>query len=161
MTSEIPYPDQNHPSGKEMCILFEELKQQRIKGNPANTREYVKRIAQIPLVCQPGTKWLYGLSADILGALIEVVANKSYGQFLQDEIFEPLHMVDTGFYVPAEKEDRFASNYEYHEIENKLIAYENSHLGEYYKEDIAFESGGAGLVSTIEDYSHLDRKSVV
>jgi len=89
-----------------------------------------------------------------LGAVIEVVSGKRYSQFLQDEIFTPLNMVDTGFFVPEEKLDRFHAHYEY--VEGKgLTPFKDSHLGEYYGEDVAFESGGAGLVSTIDDYSHF------
>lgn len=64
-------------------------------------------------------------------------------------------MKDTGFFVPDEKKCRFAQNYIWNEEAGRLAVYEDSHLGEYYGEDVAYESGGAGLVSTIDDYSHF------
>ena len=67
---------------------------------------------KVILAFQPGERWMYGLSADILGAVIEAVSGKKYSKFLQDEIFLPLGMKDTGFYVPADKEWRFAKNYD-------------------------------------------------
>ena len=97
---------------------------------------------------------MYGFSADILGAVIEVVSGMKFGEFLQKELFEPLEMVDTGFYVPKEKEHRWA---QYYDVtgEGKFVPHVGNHLGEYCGEDVAFESGGAGLVSTLDDYMHF------
>ncbi|MBQ7774370.1 MAG: serine hydrolase [Lachnospiraceae bacterium] len=153
MTTGIPYPNEWTESGQRMDTLFKELIARREAGEAVDTQEYMKRIAQIPLVFQPGKEWMYGLSADILGAVIEVVSGKKYSRFLQEEIFLPLGMKDTGFYVPADKEWRFAKNYDM--VDGQLVPFIKSHLGEYYGQDVAFESGGAGLVSTIEDYSHF------
>lgn len=155
MTSGIPYPDMSHEPGRQMDKLFRELISRREQGETVTTREYMRRIAEIPLVFQPGERWMYGLSADILGGLIEVVAGVPYGEFLRKEIFEPLDMVDTGFYVPKEKLERFAQVYDWRKEPGKLVPFVGSHLGEYYGEDVAFESGGCGLVSTVEDYSHF------
>ncbi len=153
MTTGIPYPDMSMESGRRMDVLFKELIARREKGETVTTMDYVNRIAEIPLEFQPGERWMYGLSADILGAVIEVVSGKKYGKFLQEEIFLPLGMKDTGFYVPEDKVWRFATNYD--KVDGELVPFTRSHLGEYYKSDVAFESGGAGLVSTVEDYSHF------
>lgn len=158
MTTGIPYPDLSCESGRRMDELFKELIARRENGEVVTTMDYVNRIAEIPLVFQPGKRWMYGLSADILGAVIEVVSGKKYSKFLQDEIFLPLGMKDTGFYVPTDKEWRFAKNYDM--VNGELVPFTRSHLGEYYKQDVAFESGGAGLVSTIEDYSHFTQMLV-
>lgn len=158
MTTGIPYPDLSFESGRQMDELFKELIARRENGEVVTTMDYVNRIAQIPLAFQPGERWMYGLSADILGAVIEVVSGKKYSKFLQDEIFLPLGMKDTGFYVPADKEWRFAKNYDM--VNGELVPFTRSHLGEYYKQDVAFESGGAGMVSTIEDYSHFTQMLV-
>ena len=158
MTTGIPYPDEWTESGRRMDILFKELTARREAGEVVDTQEYMRRIAEIPLVFQPGKRWMYGLSADILGAVIEVVSGKRYSRFLQEEIFLPLGMKDTGFYVPEDKEWRFARNYNM--VDGKLVPFTESHLGVYYKADVAFESGGAGMVSTIEDYSHFARMLV-
>ncbi len=160
MTTGIPYPHPWSEVGIQMEELFKELIQARIDGNSPDTREYVRRIAQIPLEFQPGKKWMYGLSADILGAVVEVVSGKKYGQFLQEEIFGPLGMVDTGFFVPREKKERFATLYDYKEELGRLVPFKESHLGEYYDADVQFESGGAGLVSTIDDYSKFAQMMV-
>lgn len=98
---------------------------------------------------------MYGLSADVLGGVVEAVSGKSYGAFLREELFLPLEMKDTGFFVPEERKERFAQIYNWNEKTESLIPFTDSHLGEYYGEDVAFESGGAGLVSTIDDYSHF------
>lgn len=155
MTSGIPYPDESHESGRQMGKIFRKLIERREWGDSPDTQEYIRSIAKVPLVNQPGTKWVYGLSADILGGIIEKVSKKKFGEFLKEEIFEPLEMKDTGFFIPKNKMNRFAKNYRLDENINTLVPFEKSHLGEYYGEDVAFESGGAGLVSTIDDYSHF------
>lgn len=155
MTSGIPYPDQNHEPGRQMDRLFRELIARRKQGERVDTQEYLEKIAQIPLCFQPGEKWMYGLSADVLGGVIEAVSGVSFGEFLQRELFDYLEMPDTGFYVPKEKLSRFAQIYEWKEEPGCLKPFEESHLGEYYGEDVAFLSGGAGLTSTIDDYSHF------
>lgn len=156
MTTGIPYPENWEgcsPVGKMMDDLFNELILRQEGGEPISTLEYMERIAELPLAFQPGTRWMYGLSADILGAVVEVCSGMRYGEFLKKNIFDPLGMKDTAFYVPEEKKDRFAMNYTGDWMTGVgLIPYTESHLGEHYKSDVAFESGGAGLVSTLEDY---------
>lgn len=156
MTSGIPYPDMDCESGRRMDKLFKEIEAELVAGRPTDTMEYCRKIAGIPLCFQPGERWRYGLSADILGGIVEVVSGQKYGEFLKKEIFEPLDMKDTGFFVPKEKWHRFAASYEWSEEKNGLIPFTRNHLGlEGYGEDVVFESGGAGLVSTVDDYSHF------
>lgn len=155
MTSGIPYPDLSHEPGRQMDRLFRELIARRERGERVDTREYMEHIAKVPLCFQPGEKWMYGLSADVLGAVIEKVSGMSYGEFLKKELFEPLEMNDTGFFVTKEKKARFAQVYKWDKESESLLPFIGSHLGEYYEEDVAFESGGAGLTSTIDDYSHF------
>ncbi len=76
-----------------------------------NLQEMVERLGRIPLLYQPGTKWHYSIAADVLGRLIEVVSGQPFDVFLAERIFQPLGMVDTGFYVPSEKNNRFARMY--------------------------------------------------
>lgn len=154
MTSGICYPDESHEPGKQMGRVLEELIAKRERGEKADTLAYANAIAKVPLCFQPGALWMYGYSADILGAVVEAASGMRFGEFLQKEIFEPLEMKDTGFFVPEDKKDRFAQIYEWKE-EQSLEPFRESHLGEYYGEDVAFESGGAGLVSTLDDYSHF------
>lgn len=158
MTSGIPYPENWEgcsPSGLLMDDLFQKLKADQAEGQRLTTREWIDRIARVPLAFQPGERWMYGLSADVLGAVIEVVTGKRYGEFLREEIFTPLEMPDTAFYVPEDKLWRFAQNYNWNEENKGLEIYTGCNLGEYYGPDVSFESGGAGLVSTMEDYSHF------
>lgn len=154
MTSGIPYPDMAHEPGRRMDGVVRELIARRERGEAADTQEYARQIATVPLCFQPGESWMYGYSADILGAIVEIISGKRFGAFLREEIFEPLGMVDTGFYVPGEKLGRFAQYYD-RTAQGKLKIHTGSHLGEYYGEDVAFESGGAGLVSTLDDYSRF------
>ena len=153
MTVGIPYPCEELESGRQMDRVVRELIQRRETGETVDTMEWMRCIAKVPMAFQPGEQWMYGLAADILGAVVEVVSGKRYGEFLKDELFGPLGMTDTGFYVPEEKLHRFATAYEWDEGRRELYLFQRSHLGEYYREDVAFESGGAGLVSTIGDYA--------
>src|SRR6185295_9157085 len=73
--------------------------------------EFMKRLGGLPLVHQPGERWLYHMSAEILGVLIGRVAGKALGSFLRERIFEPLGMKDTSFSVPEEKLDRLPPCY--------------------------------------------------
>lgn len=126
--------------------------------NEITTMEVARRLAAIPVVFEPGTDYQYGLSADILGAVIEKVTGKKFSDYLKEKIFYPLGMYDTDFYVPPEKQDRlskvYASVYKKEEGCNVLEPFAANHLGIQYKMNHApaFESGGAGLCSTIDDY---------
>lgn len=153
MTSGLCYPDDWFPAGKEMSKLYAKLDEEYKAGNPSDTLTYANLIGQQPLAFQPGEKWLYGTSADVLGAVIEVVSGKKLSDFLREELFEPLGMVDTDFYVPEEKLCRFAENYQWED--GKLIPCTWQHLGLTYlcRKKPEFESGGAGLCSTMNDYA--------
>jgi CubicO group peptidase (beta-lactamase class C family) len=115
--------------------------------------ELVKTIAGMPLLFSPGTKWNYSHSTDILGRIIEVISGQSLDVFLKKEIFDPLDMVDTDFYVPQEKQDRFSANYlrSKNTSNETLILYDDPKTGQYSKAPISF-LGGSGLVSTVCDY---------
>jgi CubicO group peptidase (beta-lactamase class C family) len=156
MTSGIAYPDESFEVGRRMQKVFSEVEAAYHQGNKVSTIEFANRIGRVPLEFHPGERWRYGASADILGAVIEVVAGKSYGQFLKEELFNPLNMVDTGFYVPEEKLNRFSQVYDYKAETKKLVPFTGDMLAIFdYLTPPAFESGGAGLVSTIEDYSRF------
>ena len=128
--------------------------------NQITTREFARRIAQIPLNFEPGTEYNYGYSADILGAVIEVVAGQSLGDFMQDRIFKPLGMKDTDFYVADSRQSRLAKVYRSVEDwstgceKHQLQLFTDCNLGVQDKMNHrpAFESGGAGLCSTADDY---------
>ena len=99
----------------------------------------------------------YGLSADILAAVIEAVSGKRFSEFLRERIWEPLGMNDTGFFVPEEKQDRLAKTYSMEK--DGLQLYTVNHLGISVdmKRDPAYEAGGAGLTTTIDDWLRFCR----
>ncbi|MBX2818533.1 MAG: beta-lactamase family protein [Rhodothermaceae bacterium] len=110
----------------------------------------VEKLAEIPLMHHPGEKWTYGVSTDVLGHFIEVISGQSLGEFFQERIFDPLNMIDTGFFVPEEKVDRFANNYTY-TPDGTLIRQDGGPTSPYLNQE-RMESGGGGLVSTANDY---------
>ena len=122
-------------------------------------RETVRRIASLPQAEQPGEQFVYGYNTDILGAVIEVVSGKPLDQFLKDNILDPLHMHDTYFYVPDEKKDRVATVYslkgeKINLADNPGQMEDVSHVGQghYINGPHVSFSGGAGLVSTAQNY---------
>ena len=155
MTAGLMYPDRNiNPSGDKMADLFDEYYRRAFSGNGTySTVEMCNEMGKIPLFAQPGTCWNYSVCADVLGAVVEVVSKKRYGDFLKSEIFTPLRMIDTDFFVPEDKRDRFAEIYIRGE-DGKLAPCDWQHLGLVYKytKRPEFEIGGAGLVSTVNDY---------
>jgi len=121
--------------------------------NPNNTLdEFIKRVAKLPLNSQPGSEWHYSISVDIQGYIVQKLSGMSLEEFLEKRIFKPLQMVDTGFYVPKDKLNRFAELYTYGE-DGKLRAIGTA---ERFNHDFsmkpALSSGGGGLVSTATDY---------
>ena len=155
MTAGVTYPDASFPAGERMQNMIDKYYADVEAGKPTSTYDLALRIGEQPLAFQPGTQWNYSFCADVLGAVVEVVSGKKYGEFLHDEIFEPLGMVDTDFYVPEDKWDRLMVNYQYMPETETLEPCTWQHLGLTYmhKKKPEFESGGAGLVSTVDDYS--------
>ena len=122
-----------------------------------NLQEMVERLGRIPLLYQPGTKWHYSIAADVLGRLIEVVSDQPFDVFLAERIFQPLGMVDTGFYVPPEKIDRFARMYgPKPDGDLQTIDAPEGGTGHVSKNSFTekpkFLSAGGGLVSTAADF---------
>ena len=113
--------------------------------------EWIRRVATLPLMYQPGERWLYDLGMDVLGVLIARAAGQPLETFLRERLFEPLGMKDTGFSVPAEKIDRFATSYEVHPETGALTLYDEAEGGEWSRPP-AFPSASGGLVSTVDDY---------
>ena len=151
MTSGLCYPDADAP-GQYAAKLFEEQHRLIQAGGGMDTVTFANRMGELPLAFQPGDQFRYGTSADVLGAVVEVASGMPFADFLRKEFFEPLGMKDTGFWVPEEKRDRFVTCYK--RVPGGLEPFRNLHLavGEYSREP-AFASGGAGLVSTLDDYA--------
>jgi CubicO group peptidase (beta-lactamase class C family) len=118
---------------------------------PHSPDEWLKRLGTLPLVHQPGDRWLYGTGSYILGALIARASGKNFADFLRERIFEPLGMKDTGFFVPPQKLDRLATSYWVDDKTGALSRYDGVEDSRWAKPP-AFEDGAAGLVSTIDDY---------
>ncbi len=153
MTAGLSYPD-GDSAGRYATRIMDDANEQIRKGGGIPTVELMNRVGEQPLAFQPGAHWRYSTCADVLGAVVEVVSGKRYGNFLQEELFGPLEMKDTGFFVPLEKMDRFVTPYK--RENGGLTPWTGLHLGVgEYSRDPAFQSGGAGLVSTLEDYSHF------
>jgi CubicO group peptidase (beta-lactamase class C family) len=153
MTSGIPYPGDWCESAKQSGKVFREMDERLYSDSPVTTDEFARKMAENDLCYEPGQEFMYGASADILGALIERISGMSFRDFLMKNFFEKLEMYDTDFYVPKEKQSRLAKVYDY--CESGICEVKTNHLGLRYYRDIipAFQSGGAGLCSTLDDYA--------
>ncbi|NCF34130.1 MAG: serine hydrolase [Proteobacteria bacterium] len=114
-------------------------------------QQWSERLASVPLVSQPGSAWNYSVGMDVLGRLVEVVSGQSFGDFMNQRIFVPLNMVDTGFHVPPEKLSRFAANYSPAGVAGGLVLLDDP-MASPYSLPPSIEMGGSGLVGTVEDY---------
>jgi CubicO group peptidase (beta-lactamase class C family) len=149
-----------HRSGVAYAFFSEgPLKQayERTLGDPAMNRltpdEWLAALGTLPLAYQPGERFHYGHSTDVLGFLIGRVEGKPFRQVLQERIFAPLGMIDTDFWLPHAKRKRLASLYRYDEQSGKLAKV----LPEMYDEPPAYTPGGGGLISSAADYHRFAR----
>lgn len=154
MTSGLPYPG-GEGSSAQVADIYVELDGRLRSDNPMTTREFCEKLGSVDLCFNPGDRFMYGTSADALGGVIENVTGMRFGEFLKENIFDPLGMDDTGFWVPAEKRERLAKVYRTNYAEWRVEHCPTNNLGIDYGLDRepAFESGGAGLVSTLDDYA--------
>lgn len=113
-------------------------------------KEVVEKLATFPLIAQPGKAWNYSVSTDVLGYLVEVISGMPFEKYLVEKVINPLGMVDTDFFVPDAKHDRFATNYQAGPG-GKLEVFDDPTKSRYLKPR-AVNSGGGGLVSTASDY---------
>ena len=116
-----------------------------------NLQEFIEKIAQIPLLYQPGKGWTYSVSMDIEGYIVEKLSGQSLPDFMREHIYQPLGMKDAGFYVPAEKRSRFVTLY-ITGPNGELVADSAPGMANNYTEQPTMPSGGGGMVSTAEDY---------
>lgn len=117
----------------------------------ANLQETIDKLAKIPLNYQPGKGWMYSVSMDIEGYLVEKLSGQSLPDFMRDHIFTPIGMKDAGFFVPEDKRSRFATNYKDDGHGQLSVTAAGSPPNDYAKQP-TMPSGGGGLVSTPEDY---------
>ena len=114
------------------------------------------RLATLPLMHQPGERWLYNTGSYVLGVLIARASGQTFENFLRERLFEPLGMKDTGFSVPAAKLDRLATSY-WVNPETGALDLHDGVADSRWRQPPAFADGGAGLVSTADDYLAFGR----
>ena len=134
------------------------IREQKIGGDgpprPAQapaTDEWLRRLGALPLMAQPGERWMYHVASDVLGVVIARASGRSFGAFLEERIFSPLGMKSTGFHVPLDRRDRLATSYAFNRQSNALEIFDGVANSDWAPEP-PFESGGGGLVGTIDDY---------
>ncbi|HKU21936.1 MAG TPA: serine hydrolase domain-containing protein [Terriglobales bacterium] len=113
--------------------------------------EWMRRLGTLPLMHQPGERWMYNTGADVLSVLVARASSQPFEAFLRERIFEPLGMKDTGFHVPAEKLSRFTTSYWTGFGSRNLEVYDQAKGGQWSRPP-AFPSGAGGMVSTADDY---------
>lgn len=113
------------------------------------TRAFAEALAKEPLLFEPGTRWNYSLCHDVLAALVEVVDGRRFGAYIREEITGPLGMKDTAFDLSEEQQSRLLPQYEYKDEQGRPVRKD----GNGYRLGTEYESGGAGLLSTVSDYA--------
>jgi CubicO group peptidase (beta-lactamase class C family) len=117
--------------------------------------DMIARMADIPLLFQPGEEWYYSIAVDIQGYIVEKLSGQRFGEFLDEKIFTPLGMNDTAFYVQEADRARFADVYRWDREQNKLMRNEERPDRPSYFDATRLESGGGGLVSSTHDYARF------
>ena len=154
MTSGITYEGHWNPGDRHNAAVMDGQRAELARGVYTGTVELMNRLGEGALSFFPGSRWAYGFNADVMGAVIEVASGKRFGDFLREEIFEPLGMADTGFRVTPAQRARMATCYH---CEPGLAPRAMPEVGRRiglsdYVPQLGFESGGGGLVSTVEDW---------
>jgi len=121
----------------------------------ADLDELVAKVAQIPLLYQPGEQWVYSIAVDLQGYIVEKLSGQKFGEFLDQHIFQPLAMNDTRFYVKPEDRKRFADVYRWDRELNRLARNPPRSDRPSYHDVEKLESGGGGLVSSTHDYARF------
>jgi CubicO group peptidase (beta-lactamase class C family) len=153
---EAAYLSPGSPLQRAMAEAHLPLGEWPFSGTPD---EFMRRLGSLPLAHQPGERWLYHMSAEILGVLIARVSGQSLGAFLRERIFEPLGMVDTGFQVPEASLVRLPTCYGRDMVTGGLVVLDEPR-GVYAVPPV-FESGAGGLVSTVDDLLAFGRMMLV
>ncbi|MEM9570901.1 MAG: serine hydrolase domain-containing protein [Pseudomonadota bacterium] len=131
------------------------FRDEKILESP-DLQTFIDKVAGVPLLFQPGEAWFYSVGMDIQGHIIEKLSGQTFGDYLQTRLFEPIGMTDTGFYVPADDYDRLSEVYGFDPESGALVPVPFPGVM-FRKETVGFESGGGGLVSTMDDYSRFSQ----
>ncbi len=125
-----------------------------ISRNGGYTLEaFAEKLANVPLLYDPGTRWSYSMATDVCGYLVQMISGQPFETFLRERLFEPLEMTDTAFTVPDDKLHRFAACYE--RGPDKALRLQDDPETSRYRTAPKAPSGAGGLVSTMSDYSHF------
>jgi len=127
--------------------VFDEIQLYRAE---LSSKEFIRRLLDLPLINQPGERWYYSSATDVVGYLVELITDTPLADFFELEIFAPLTMIDTSFVVPADKSDRLATLYETDGAGSLTVA--SNEPDSDYSERTQLHVGGHGLVSTVTDY---------
>ena len=123
------------------------------RASADSLEQFVEKLAQVPLLYDPGSSWSYSLATDVCGYLVELISGKPLGDFLSERLFKPLDMSDTGFFVPDEKLNRFAACYE--RAPDKSLRLQDDPTTSRYRSPPIAPSGAGGLVGTVTDYARF------
>ena len=150
-TAGFSYNFLANPVGKK----YDEIK--LFHSDITTLEEEINKLAEVPLLYQPKNSWVYSVSMDVLGRILEVILNDSLQNILQKNIFDPLEMHETKFTIPFDAEQRVMKTYEYDQVNSKLAAQKNEPqtIGNYKYPlfENNYARGGHGLFSTISDFS--------
>jgi CubicO group peptidase (beta-lactamase class C family) len=130
-----------------------ESRRVRSPRSDASLEALCERLATEPLRFQPGTRWLYSFGTDVCARLVEVISKTSYDEYLRSNVFDPLGMTDTAFFVPDHRVERFAANYGRNSRRELVLV--DDPIESSYRRQPTMLSGGGGLVSTASDYLHF------
>ncbi len=139
MSAGITYDGDGCETAQRIAKIHNELREQ-FPGESYTTQQFIRRLSEAPLAFHPGSHWNYSLCHDILGAVIEVISGQSFGEYLKEHIFEPLGMNSTFFRCPEGCQARMAPK--------KGAGFPD----DMFQEKAVYESGGGGLLSTLDDY---------
>ncbi len=120
-------------------------------GGKASTRQVVAAMADMPLLCEPGTRYSYGLGHDVLAAVVEVVTGMTFGAYMKKNVFEPLGITEMFYQVPAGEQHRLSAQYA-KDWDTDCIRPDKSMR---FRITPCYESGGAGLCTTVDEYSKV------
>ncbi|WP_298668796.1 serine hydrolase [uncultured Sphingomonas sp.] len=129
-----------------------QMEVQARKARPATLAEFADRVAQAPLIAQPGTKWSYSIGLDVMGAVIEKASGMPFDRFVQTKLLDPLRMTSTYWTVPAREAGRLSTNYVFVGDQRMPI---DPAATSVYLQPPSFPYGGAGLVSSARDYDRF------
>lgn len=140
----LTYGNGGHPVDR----VYRDKQVNRGKGETLET--FLHKLSQVPLRYEPGERWMYSLSTDVCGGLVEAISGQPFDEYLQQQVFDPLGMKDTGFHVVPDKADRLTANYR-RNTDKTLTCVDDPENSAYLKKPDFF-SGGGGLTSTTADY---------